>query len=234
MTALLSRGIQLPDFVLKLPLVGDWLRDWLARITANPDELMIEIRALPRPFVRRVRRLRRRRRPQRREARDRAAEPVFHVPRRPHARGADLAGAAPVPRQPRRALPGRDRRHREGGGLRPGARRARAGHARRRRLLVRGPRGAGVPRGADLPGRADPVRRAVHVGRREPLAAAERRDLCGARPVHLGRHGGQLDRQHRAAAGDQRRDPDPVPAGDVRRARRARRRSGSSACSSAR
>ncbi len=44
MTALLSRGIQLPDLVLKLPLVGDWLRDWLARITANPDELMIEIR----------------------------------------------------------------------------------------------------------------------------------------------------------------------------------------------
>jgi predicted PurR-regulated permease PerM len=44
-TALLSRGIKLPDLVLDLPLVGDWLRDWLARITANPDELMIEIRS---------------------------------------------------------------------------------------------------------------------------------------------------------------------------------------------
>ena len=41
---LLSRGIRLPEMVLNLPLVGDWLRDWLARIAANPDELMIEIR----------------------------------------------------------------------------------------------------------------------------------------------------------------------------------------------
>lgn len=44
-TVLLSRGLQLPDFVLELPLVGDLLRDWLARITANPDELLVEIRA---------------------------------------------------------------------------------------------------------------------------------------------------------------------------------------------
>jgi len=43
-TVLLSRGIQLPDFVLELPMVGDWIRDWLARISANPDELVIEIR----------------------------------------------------------------------------------------------------------------------------------------------------------------------------------------------
>jgi predicted PurR-regulated permease PerM len=44
-TVLLSRGLQLPDFVLDLPLVGDLLRDWIARITANPDELLVEIRA---------------------------------------------------------------------------------------------------------------------------------------------------------------------------------------------
>ena len=44
-TTLLSRGIRLPDFILDLPLVGDWLRDWLARISANPDELLTEIRA---------------------------------------------------------------------------------------------------------------------------------------------------------------------------------------------
>jgi predicted PurR-regulated permease PerM len=44
MQGLLARGIQLPDLVLNLPLVGDWLRDWLARITANPDELLVEIR----------------------------------------------------------------------------------------------------------------------------------------------------------------------------------------------
>ena len=43
-TTLLSRGIRLPDFILDLPLVGDWLRDWLARISANPDELLTEIR----------------------------------------------------------------------------------------------------------------------------------------------------------------------------------------------
>ena len=34
--ALLARGLQLPDFVLNLPLVGDWLRDWLGRISAQP------------------------------------------------------------------------------------------------------------------------------------------------------------------------------------------------------
>ncbi len=45
-TALLARGIQLPDFVLNLPVVGDWLRDWLARITANPDEIVVQIRAV--------------------------------------------------------------------------------------------------------------------------------------------------------------------------------------------
>ncbi|MCU0759382.1 MAG: AI-2E family transporter [Steroidobacteraceae bacterium] len=44
-TVLLSRGLRLPDFVLELPLVGDWLRDWIARISANPDELLNEIRA---------------------------------------------------------------------------------------------------------------------------------------------------------------------------------------------
>ena len=44
-TVLLSRGLQLPDFVLDLPLVGEWLRDWLARITADPNELLTEIRA---------------------------------------------------------------------------------------------------------------------------------------------------------------------------------------------
>jgi predicted PurR-regulated permease PerM len=42
--SLLARGIQLPDLLLDLPLVGDWLREWLARISANPDELIIEIR----------------------------------------------------------------------------------------------------------------------------------------------------------------------------------------------
>ncbi len=45
MQGLLARGIQLPDLVLNLPLVGELLRDWLVRITANPDELLIEIRA---------------------------------------------------------------------------------------------------------------------------------------------------------------------------------------------
>lgn len=44
-TVLLSKGLQLPDFLLELPLVGDWLREWLARISANPDELVTAIRA---------------------------------------------------------------------------------------------------------------------------------------------------------------------------------------------
>ncbi|MCP5327068.1 MAG: AI-2E family transporter [Steroidobacteraceae bacterium] len=41
---LLAGGLQLPDVVFDLPLIGDWLRDWLARISANPDELLTEIR----------------------------------------------------------------------------------------------------------------------------------------------------------------------------------------------
>ena len=44
LTVLLSRGIKLPDMVLELPLVGEWLRDWLARVSANPDELLNEVR----------------------------------------------------------------------------------------------------------------------------------------------------------------------------------------------
>lgn len=42
--ALLAGGLQLPDVVFDLPLIGDWLREWLARISANPDELLSEIR----------------------------------------------------------------------------------------------------------------------------------------------------------------------------------------------
>lgn len=44
LTTLLARGIRLPDVVLELPLVGEWLRDWLARVSANPDELLNEVR----------------------------------------------------------------------------------------------------------------------------------------------------------------------------------------------
>lgn len=42
---LLARGPQLPDFVLRLPFVGDWLREQLAAIAANPAALGETLRA---------------------------------------------------------------------------------------------------------------------------------------------------------------------------------------------
>jgi predicted PurR-regulated permease PerM len=44
--ALLARGPKLPDFILDLPFVGEWLREQMARIAADPGALGESLKAL--------------------------------------------------------------------------------------------------------------------------------------------------------------------------------------------
>jgi predicted PurR-regulated permease PerM len=43
-TAQLAQGVQVPQFVLDLPLVGNWLRELAARVADNPRAIDLEIR----------------------------------------------------------------------------------------------------------------------------------------------------------------------------------------------
>jgi predicted PurR-regulated permease PerM len=44
-TTLLARGPRIPDFILRLPVVGEWLRDLLERVARDPDALTAEVQA---------------------------------------------------------------------------------------------------------------------------------------------------------------------------------------------